>query len=438
VTAAGADPGAPAAQAAEDVVRTSYGRLVAYLAATTHDVAAAEDALADALLAALSSWPERGVPDRPEAWLLTTARRRLIGRHRHDQVAAAAAPTLQLIAEEADAAVRSEWAIPDKRLQLCFVCAHPAIDAKTRAPLMLQVVLGLDAARIASAFMVAPATMGQRLSRAKAKIRTAGIAFAVPGRDQLGERVDSVLEAIYGAFGDAWSDPTGTDPRRAGLAAECIRLASILIDLLPDHAEPPALAATLHFAHARRHARRDSSGRYVPLAEQDPRRWDPRDLVAAEAHLAEAARLAPTPGRFQLEAAIQSLHAKQVITGEPEWPRISDLYDRLLATAPTIGAAIAAAAAIAQTRGADAGLRRLAGIESDRVTADQSYWAVAAHLHHTAGHATEAIDAYDRAAGLSTDPSVRQHLLGRKRLLADPRPGVERLPVRSPLPVSPG
>lgn len=395
------------------MVRTSYGRLVAYLAASSRDVGAAEDALSEALLAALRTWPERGIPDRPEAWLLTTARRQLIARHRHDQVAARAAPTLALIDEEIRASRQRGWSIPDKRLELCFVCAHPAIDVRLRAPLMLQVVLGLDAARIASAFLVAPATMGQRLSRAKAKVRAAGIGFAIPGRDQLPERLESVLEAIYGAFTAGWSDPAGLDPRQLGLADEAVRLARVVVDLLPDEPEPEALLATMLFAHARRDARRDDEGRFVPLPDQDPRRWDPVALMAAEVHLAQATRRAPQPGRFHLEGAIQSLHARQVITGQPEWDRILDLYDRLLDRAPTIGATIAAAAAAGHANGPDDGLRRLAALPPARVADHQGFWAVTAHLLRERGDDVEADDAYRRAAGLTDDPAVRTFLLDR-------------------------
>jgi RNA polymerase sigma-70 factor (ECF subfamily) len=404
-----------AAQAAEDVVRTSYGRLVAYLAAGSRDVGAAEDALSEALIAALRTWPAQGVPDRPEAWLLTAARRQLIGRHRRDDVAARAAPTLALIDEELRASRLEGWSIPDKRLELCFACTHPAIDARLRAPLMLQVVLGLDAARIASAFLVAPTTMGQRLSRAKAKLRAAGIGFSVPERAQLPERLDSVLEAIYGAFTAGWSDPAGLDPRHRGLADEAIRLTRVVVDLLPAEPEPEALLATMLFAHARRDARRAHDGRFVPLPEQDPRQWDPSDLLAAETHLAQAASRAPAPGRFQLEGAIQSLHARQVLTGQPEWERILDLYDRLLDQAPTIGAAIAAAAAAGHAHGTEDGLRRLSALPAERVRDDQSFWAVTAHLHRTRGDDGEADAAYRRAAGLTDDPAVRTFLLAQVR-----------------------
>ena len=220
-----------ARETAEAVARAAYGRLVAYLSARSRDVAAAEDALAEAFAAALRVWPQSGVPDRPEAWLFTAARRQLIQAGRHRAVQTAAEPVLMLLAEERHE--REPDSLPDRRLELMFACAHPAIDPAARAPLMLQAVLGLDAAHIASAFLVAPATMGQRLVRAKARIRDAGIAFVVPETNELPERLDAVLEAIYAAYGSGWEDAAGTDARRKGLTAEAIWLARLLATLLP-------------------------------------------------------------------------------------------------------------------------------------------------------------------------------------------------------------
>ena len=201
----------------ERVVRASYGRLVAFLAARSRDVAAAEDALADAFEAALVTWPRTGVPEKPEAWLLVTARGRLIDAARHARVHAEAVPSLLVASAEAEEMAESRLELPDERLKLMFVCAHPAIDANVHTPLMLQTVLGLDAARIAAAFLVQPAAMGQRLSRAKAKIRDARVAFELPSAADLPERLDAVLGAIYAAYGTGWEDISGADRRHSSL-----------------------------------------------------------------------------------------------------------------------------------------------------------------------------------------------------------------------------
>ena len=400
-----------AAQAAELAARASYGRLLAYLAARWRDVARAEDALGDALLAALETWPRSGVPDKPEAWLLTAARRRLVDGARHAGVAAAAEADLNVMLDErADAAPA---AFPDERLALLFVCAHPAIDEAARTPLMLQTVLGLDAARIASAFLVAPATMSQRLVRVKAKIREAGIRFEMPAPGELAARLDAVLEAIYAAYGSGWEDVAGSDPRRRGLAEEAIWLGRLVARLLPDEPEAQGLLALMLYCEARRAARRNAAGAYVPLGFQDLRRWSRPMIEEAEEVLAGAARL-KAAGRFQLEAAIQSVHAQRVRTGETDWEAVTLLYEGLLRHAPTIGARVAHAAALGEARDAEAGLAALDAIPPDQVATYQPYWALRGHVLKALGRAAEAGEAYERAIGLSEDPAVRAFLLGRR------------------------
>lgn len=400
-----------AGQAAELAARASYGRLLAYLAARWRDVARAEDALGDALLAALETWPRTGVPDNPVAWLLTAARRRLVDGARHAGVAAAAEADLKIMLDErADA---SPAAFPDERLALLFVCAHPAIDEAARTPLMLQTVLGLDAARIASAFLVAPATMSQRLVRVKAKIREAGIRFEIPAPGELAARLDAVLEAIYAAYGSGWEDVAGADPRRHGLAEEAIWLGRLVARLRPDEPEAQGLLALMLHCEARRAARRDAAGAYVPLGFQDLRRWSRPMIEEAEEVLAGAARL-KAAGRFQLEAAIQSVHAQRVRTGETDWEAVTLLYEGLLRHAPTIGARVAHAAALGEARDAEAGLAALDAIPPDEVATYQPYWALRGHVLKALGRAAEAGEAYDRAIGLSEDPAVRAFLLGRR------------------------
>ncbi|TSD88870.1 RNA polymerase subunit sigma-70 [Mycobacterium sp. KBS0706] len=396
-------------RAVERAARDSYGRLVTFLAARSRDIAAAEDALADAFRAALETWPRDGVPDRPEAWLLTAARRRLIDGARHLRVRAEAVPDLRLVAKEAEDLAEADR-FPDERLKLLFVCAHPAIDPAIHTPLMLQTVLGLDAARIASAFLISPAAMGQRLSRAKVKIRDAGIGFELPEAKELPPRLDAVLEAIYAAYGSGWDDVAGADPRRRGLAAEAVDLGRMLRPLLPAEPEVEGLLALMLHCEARREARRDPEGDYVPLSEQDTARWSTPMMAEAERILSAAAQ-DKRFGRFQLEAAIQSVHAQRARTGRTDWESIALLYGGLVRLAPTIGARVGQAAAVAEARGAAAGWALLQAIPGEAVAGYQPYWALAAHLLRRLGRPADA--AYDRAIGLCEDPAMRAFLLRR-------------------------
>ena len=397
--------------AAEQAARASYGKLLAYLATWSRDVAAAEDALGDAFLEAVDTWPRTGVPGKPEAWLLTVARRRLIDGARHAKVEDVAAAALRLVMDRADQEASAKTIFPDERLKLLFVCAHPAIDEAARTPLMLQTVLGLDAARIASAFLVAPAAMGQQLVRVKAKIRDAGIHFEIPDRHELPSRLESVLDAIYAAYGRGWEDVAGADPRRRGLAEEAIWLGRLVTTLLPDEPEADGLVALMLHCEARREARRDAGGGYVPLNLQDVARWSRPMIEEAEARLLAASK-AKRPGRFQLEAAIQSVHARRAVTGATDWEAIALLYEGLIRLAPTIGARVGQAAALAEARGAEAGLAALEGIPKEDIRAYQPYWALTAHLLKRLGRTGASRRAYERAVGLSEDPAVRRFLAG--------------------------
>ena len=391
-------------ETAEGVARRSYGKLVAVLAARTRDVAGAEDALAEAFAAALADWPKSGVPRAPEAWLLTVARRRMIDAARRRRTSEESADVVQLLSE-----VEAQPEIPDERLRLMFACAHPAIDAAVRAPLILQGVLGFDAATIASAFLVAPATMSQRLVRAKNRIRQAGIPFRVPGRDELAERLDAVLEAIYAIFAEGWADPAGTQAQTRGLAEEAIWLGRLVASLLPEEPEVLGLLALMLHAEARRAARRDAQGEFVPLDEQDPRRWDHALIDEAEAVLGAAGQM-NRPGRFQLEAAVQSAHAARRGAGRTEWTAIVALYDALLSLTGSIVVAINRAVALAEINGPAAGLKALDGLDDDRLSQYQPFWAARAALLSRLGRRAEAAQAYERAIGLEADPAVRRYL----------------------------
>jgi RNA polymerase sigma-70 factor, ECF subfamily len=398
-----------ASAAAEAVVRHSYGKLVAFLASRTRDVAAAEDALSDAFAAALADWPANGVPANPEGWLTVVARRKIIDSGRRRQHLDDAADPLRLLAEELEA-MSAATEIPDERLRLMFACAHPAIDPAIRAPLILQTVLGFDAASIASAFLVAPATMGQRLVRAKTKIREAGIPFHVPEADELRERLDSVLGAIYAVFAEGWSDPAGAEARPRGLTEEGIWLGRLAVSLMPDEPEALGLLALMLHAEARREARRGEDGDYVPLVEQDPARWDVLLIEEAEAVLLQASKMGIV-GRYQLEAAVQSAHAARRLTGRTEWAAIERLYDALLAITGSPVVAINRAVAIGESRGAEAGLAALDAIAHDtRLAAYQPYWAARAELLARTGDVGAADLAYRQAIGLESDPAVRRFL----------------------------
>jgi predicted RNA polymerase sigma factor len=353
---------------ADAVARRSYGKLVAFLAARTRDVASVEDALSEAFASALQDWPRNGCPANPEGWLLTAARRKLIDFARRRRTGEAAGGELQLIAEELEAAAAAsttnELQIPDQRLALMFACAHPAVEASVRAPLILQVLLGLDAAMIASAFLVAPATMSQRLVRAKDKIRKAGIPFRIPERQELADRLAAVLDAIYAAFSEGWTDSGGTDVARRDLAEEALFLGQLITQLLPDEPEALGLLALMLYVEARRPARRNAEGEYVPLAKQDIALWSSEMIRAAEALLLRASSLGSI-GRYQLEAALQSAHIARHRKGDANWPSVVQLYDALLALSGSPVVAINRALAVAEVDGAPAALEILQGLAGD-------------------------------------------------------------------------
>ena len=396
----------------EEVARRSYGKLVAFLAARTQDVAAAEDALSEAFARALLDWPASGCPENPEGWLLTVARRKGIDamrRRRRDEEAGA---DLKLAAEGLEAAAASAQ-IPDQRLALLFACAHPAIDEMVRAPLMLQVVLGLNAEAIASAFLISPATMGQRLVRAKNKIRQAGVPFRVPEREELRERLQTVLDAIYAAFSEGWSDAAGADAARRDLAREAIFLCRVVIELLPEEPEALGLLALMLHAEARSDARRSAQGDYIPLAEQNVSKWDLRMIREAEQLLLRASAMRRI-GRFQLEAALQSAHVDRRMTGRENWADVVQLYESLLVISGSPVVAVNRAVAIGALRGASAGLAALEQVGSDaRVKQYQPYWAARADLLAKRGASGEAREAYKMAIGLERDPAVRRFLQSR-------------------------
>lgn len=397
----------PARLTAESVARRSYGKLVALLAARTGDMAAAEDALADGFAAALTDWPRHGCPANPEAWLLTVARRKLIDAGRKQRLG----ERLAAQQRQAVTAALDSPALPDQRLALLFACAHPDVEPAIRAPLMLQVVLGLDAKAIASAFLTSPSAMGKRLVRAKERIRQTGAAFHIPVREELPARLGSVLEAIYAAYSEGWTDPGGSD-----LTAEALYLAGLAAALLPEEPEALALFALLLHTEARRNARRNAEGEYVPLAEQDPATWDADMIREAEALLRRACASGRAIGRYQLEGALQSAHMHRRRHGAGNEPEIVQLYDALFDLAASPVVAINRALAIGACHGPAAGLAALPEPDA-RLAEYQPYWAARADLLAQAGAHREAAGAYEIAIGLERDPAVRRFLQRRQAVL---------------------
>jgi RNA polymerase sigma-70 factor (ECF subfamily) len=409
-----------AASVIAGVVRESYGRLLALLAAPGRDIAAAEDALADAMERALMRWPDEGIPDNPEAWLLVVARNRL-----RDVWKSAASRTSRPLDEtdwessefgHFDDATGS--AIPDRRVELMLVCAHPAIAASVRTPLMLQVVLGVDATAIATAFASAPAAMAQRLVRAKRRIRDTGIPFVMPEREQLAERLPAVLEAVYGAYAIDWQlvpegatsvVAAGAAPEVQSLSAEAVHLALVLADLLPDEPEVLGLAALTCLSEARRPARRAEDGCFVPLEEQDVTRWNPAMIARGEALLARAYAL-HRPGRFQYEAAIQSAHCSRASHGRVDAVTLRTLHRALVRTAPSLGAEVALAALDGEIDGPGAGLQALDALAGPALERFQPALVVRAHLLARAGRVDEAARGYRRAIDVTSDPGVAEYL----------------------------
>jgi len=393
------------------VARDSYGRLLAVLVAPTRDIAAAEDGLADALERALARWPDDGIPANPEGWLLTVARNRL-----RDVWKASGYRMTEPLDEIEYASTPLDDdmpAVPDRRLELMLVCAHPAIVPNIRTPLMLQSVLGVEAAAIATAFAVAPAAMTQRLVRAKKRIRNAGIPFVLPEREDLAERLPAVLEAVYGAYAIDWQLAPPGAPIES-LSAEALHLGLVLAELLPDEPEVLGLAALVCLSEARRPARRTAEGGFIPLDEQDTKLWD-EVLIARGEALLQRAHDYWRPGRFQYEAAIQSAHCTRAKQGKADLNALRKLHRAVLRVAPSLGAAVASAAVDGEIDGPEAGLRALDAIGDPAVQGFQPAWTTRAHLLAEVGRPAEAADAYRRAIELTADPGVAEYLSRRLR-----------------------
>jgi len=398
-----------ARRAAEAAARQSYGRLLAILSAATRDIGAAEEALSQALVAALAHWPERGAPANPEAWLLTAAKRAHLDAIRHGKVVEAAAVEVGRRIEEA---LTQSRPFPDERLKLMFVCAHPAIDENIRTPLMLQVVLGLDAARIARAFLAPVPAMAQRLVRAKVKIRDAALRFDVPEAAELPGRLADVLQAVYAAYGAGWDEVGAEAQGPEGLAGEAIYLGRLIAAMMPEEPEPQGLLALMLYCESRRAARRDALGRFVPLTAQDPSLWS-RDMVIEAEGLLTAASRRGRFGRFQCEAAIQSVHAQRGVTGVTNHGALRALYDLLLERAPSMGVIVARAACLLEAEEPAEALSALERAPAGLAEAYQPYWVVKARALERLGRSADGETALAKAIELTKDPSVIGFLTAR-------------------------
>jgi RNA polymerase sigma-70 factor, ECF subfamily len=403
----------PTQQAATQVARQAYGRILAYLAYKFRDIAAAEDALAEAFAAALKSWPANGVPDSPEAWLMTAAKRNLMQMQRHAAVENDPSATILLVDQYTPAPQLPT--LPDERLKLLFTCAHPAIDASVRTALMLQTVLGIEADKIATAFVVSPSAMAQRLVRAKTKIRLAGIRFEEPEARDLPERLAYVLEAIYAAYSLAWDDHVNSD-----FADEAIYLADLVAWMLPAQAEPAGLLALLLLCESRKAARYQADGSFVPLHRQDTALWNKERIDQANHILWHAASLRQ-PGPFQLEAAIQSAHCQRLYSDTAPWHSIAQLYAQLVQISPSLGSQVGYAVAKGQADGAQQGLDVLDALakhyDPSVLAQYQPLFVARAYLLGKAGQADAACETYTQALALTVHSAQRAYLLQQIEIL---------------------
>ncbi|MEV4826690.1 sigma-70 family RNA polymerase sigma factor [Micromonospora sp. NPDC049274] len=405
--------GAEATAGVEAVFREEHGRLLASLVHRFGDLDLAEEVASEAIEAALTHWPVDGVPSRPGAWLLTTARRRAVDRLRRDRVLATRLAVLQAEAERADPAppADADPDLPDDRLALFFTCAHPALPAQDRGALTLRFLAGLTTAEVARAFLVPHATMAQRLVRAKRKIRDARIPFRVPGADELPGRLPTVLQAVYSVFTEGYAASSGPELQRTDLADEAIRLARILRRLLPGEREVAGLLGLLLLVHARRAARTGPDGAVVLLDDQDRALWD-HEMIDEGRALVLVALTGPTPGPYGVQAAIAALHDEAADVASTDWPQVVALYDVLLGMVPSPVVALNRAAAVAMRDGPDAGLALLDGLADDpRLRGYHLYPATRADLLRRLGRLDEAATAYREALALVGTEPERAHLL---------------------------
>ena len=395
-----------------EVFRTEYGRCVSTLTRVLGDISLAEDAVADAFTVAVSSWDPDDLPPNPGGWITTTARRRAIDRLRRESTREARhAQALLLHAN--DQPPEEVGPVRDDRLRMLFTCCHPALAADAQVALTLRMLGGLETPDVARAFLVPESTLAQRIVRAKKKIKDANIPYRVPRDADLSERLAGVLAVVYLIYNAGHTSPSGDSLHRVELCDEAVRLARLIVELMPDEPEAVGLLALLLLLESRRPARTAADGSLVLLADQDRSLWD-RALIAEGQSLVRACLRRNAPGPYQLQAAINAVHADTADGAEIDWGQIVALYDHLMAIAPTPVVALNRAVALAERDGPSAALAALERLE---LPGYQPYWVSRAELLARSGRTTDARAAFDRALELTDNAVEHAHLTRRRATL---------------------